>query len=764
MKKRKFILNSAILLLFCASLGSCKGVQGDNGAQGIQGETGEKGSDGVGIESISKINSEGLIDTYSILYTDGRTTTFTVTNGSQGIQGIQGEAGNDGHSPIITIGENGNWFIDGVDTTKPAQGIKGETGNGISKIEKTSIDGLVDTYTITFTNGDTTTFTVTNGSQGIQGIQGETGNDGHSPIITIGENGNWFIDGQDTTKPAQGIKGDTGNGISKIEKTSTEGLVDTYTITFTNGDTTTFTVTNGSQGIQGIQGETGNDGHSPIITIGENGNWFIDGQDTTKPAQGIKGDTGNGISKIEKTSTEGLVDTYTITFTNGDTTTFTVTNGSQGIQGIQGEAGNDGHSPIITIGENGNWFIDGQDTTKPAQGVQGETGNGISKIEKTSTDGLVDTYTITFTNGTTTTFTITNGESGKSAYEIYLKYHPEYEGTEEDWINSFSNTPRKVEITFDSDGGTSIDSQEINHGSKITKPADPVKANHNFEGWFLGDEKWVFAGYIATENMTLKAKWTETYTEGLSFSLLSNGNSYGVSVGAATEQTSIYVPSVYNGKPVKEILTDGFKNATKLTNISLPSSLTKINANAFNGCSNLAAINIPTTVTSIGNYAFAECTKITSITFSNNVTAIGTYICNGCTALKTVVIGTKISTIPTYAFNGCKNLTTITIPASVKKINSYAFYGCKAITKLNISGSTSFTTTATKFYRRNDYGVYSTTDYAQYGSDKAKTFNVTVSNASQLITLGNDHSGVFYIDGNSSNYFVWYYMQNWTRS
>lgn len=43
-----------------------------------------------------------------------------------------------------------------------------------------------------------------------------------------------------------------------------------------------------------------------------------------------KGDTGNGIASITKTSTSGLVDTYTITFTNGQTTTYEVTNGADG--------------------------------------------------------------------------------------------------------------------------------------------------------------------------------------------------------------------------------------------------------------------------------------------------------------------------------------------------------------------------------------------------------------------------------------------------
>lgn len=43
---------------------------------------------------------------------------------------------------------------------------------------------------------------------------------------------------------------------------------------------------------------------------------------------------------------------------------------------------------------------------------RGQTGNGIASIAKTATSGLVDTYTITFTNGTTTTFNVTNGADG----------------------------------------------------------------------------------------------------------------------------------------------------------------------------------------------------------------------------------------------------------------------------------------------------------------------------------------------------------------
>ena len=51
-----------------------------------------------------------------------------------------------------------------------------------------------------------------------------------------------------------------GVSIEKIEKTRSEGLVDYYTITFTNGDTYEFTITNGANGKDGKDGADGKDG------------------------------------------------------------------------------------------------------------------------------------------------------------------------------------------------------------------------------------------------------------------------------------------------------------------------------------------------------------------------------------------------------------------------------------------------------------------------------------------------------------------------
>lgn len=51
------------------------------------------------------------------------------------------------------------------------------------------------------------------------------------------------------------------------------------------------------------------------------------------------------------------------------------------------------------------------------KGADGANGNGITSIVKTSTVGLVDTYTITYDDGTTTTYDITNGQNGSKWYK-----------------------------------------------------------------------------------------------------------------------------------------------------------------------------------------------------------------------------------------------------------------------------------------------------------------------------------------------------------
>lgn len=112
----------------------------------------------------------------------------------------------------------------------------------------------------------------------------------HYPYI--GVDGFWYVWDAEAEAFEKSVKatGTPGVGISSVAKTSTSGLIDTYTITYTDGATSTFAVTNGKDG--------------------------------------------KNIAQIIKGSTVGLVDTYYIVYTGGGgMSAFTVTNGKNGTDG-----------------------------------------------------------------------------------------------------------------------------------------------------------------------------------------------------------------------------------------------------------------------------------------------------------------------------------------------------------------------------------------------------------------------------------------------
>lgn len=71
----------------------------------------------------------------------------------------------------------------------------------------------------------------------------------------------------------------------------------------------------------------------------------------------------------------------------------------------------------------------------------------------------------------------------------------------------------KYIVSFDSTGGSEVESQEIEKGEKVSKPSDPTKSGYEFVGWYLGNDEWSFVGYVVTKEITLTAKWNiNTYT------------------------------------------------------------------------------------------------------------------------------------------------------------------------------------------------------------------------------------------------------------
>ena len=92
------------------------------------------------VDKVEKTNSYGLIDEYTITYTDGTTSTFIVAN-NNGDYGINAFPGTDGYIPDVKVGDNGNFIVNGVDTGVTVEQINPQDPRSILSIEKTDTNG-----------------------------------------------------------------------------------------------------------------------------------------------------------------------------------------------------------------------------------------------------------------------------------------------------------------------------------------------------------------------------------------------------------------------------------------------------------------------------------------------------------------------------------------------------------------------------------------------------------------------------------------------
>lgn len=138
---------------------------------------------------------------------------------------------------------------------------------------------------------------------------------------------------------------------------------------------------------------------------------------------------GKAVSNIAKTGTSGLVDTYTITYNDGTTTTYTITNGK-----------------------------------------------GIASLYKTGSSGLTDVYTITYTDGTYYTFNVVNG---KPAYQSAVEGG--YTGTEAQFEADLANFGPWSQIAQQGASDSEAYANGKRSGSDVPS-TDP--AYHNNSLWY----------------------------------------------------------------------------------------------------------------------------------------------------------------------------------------------------------------------------------------------------------------------------------------
>ena len=154
------------------------------------------------------------------------------------------------------------------------------------------------------------------------------------------------------------------------------------------------------------------------------------------------------------------------------------------------------------------------------------------------------TYTATYTR-TDHKYTVTfKNEDGKVLATEQLAYGvmPEYQGetptkaNDADNSYTFAGWTPKLEavtedvtytatyaseaivansylVTFESNGGSKVESVQVSAGDKLTEPEDPERKGHSFKGWFRDEaltEEYDFESEV-NESFTLYAKWQSSF-------------------------------------------------------------------------------------------------------------------------------------------------------------------------------------------------------------------------------------------------------------
>lgn len=114
---------------------------------------------------------------------------------------------------------------------------------------------------------------------------------------------------------------------------------------------------------------------------------------------------------------------------------------------------------------------------------------------------------------------------------------------------------------------------------------------------------------------------------------------------------------------------------------------------SFRGCSKLTDITIPESITYIGKEAFSFTPWLKARQAENPLVIVNHIVVDGQTCTGDVVIPDGVTDIANYAFSSdfglvtaCSTqMTSVTIPDSVTRIGSSAFSGCKGLRRVKLS-------------------------------------------------------------------------------
>lgn len=262
------------------------------------------------------------------------------------------------------------------------------------------------------------------------------------------------------------------------------------------------------------------------------------------------------------------------------------------------------------------------------------------------------------------------------------------------WV---AKLPSFFTVTFEVNGGTSIDPIRIQPGSTLSLPTDPIKIGFFFDSWytdieltneFLPDASFIF------EDITLYAKW-DSYFDLVRYPNEDFYTIRGFSNAYSPTSPVLIIPSEIDGIKVGRISFEAFNNskASNITELVFEedSSLVEIGDEAFSGLSNLTKIELPNQLQTIGYKAFYN-NSLQEITLPSSLKTLGGYAFSDNKLNKVVFMGDVIEMIGNSAFSDNENLYDIKFPNEVNQLGLSVMYNTKWLssTEIAIIGTTVF--------------------------------------------------------------------------
>lgn len=144
---------------------------------------------------------------------------------------------------------------------------------------------------------------------------------------------------------------------------------------------------------------------------------------------------------------------------------------------------------------------------------------------------------------------------------------------------------------------------------------------------------------------------------------------------------NVVIPKEIDGVAVEHIGSYAFDEKSFLENVTIPEGIKTIGERAFADTS-LKEISLPSSLSKIEKSAFTENSKLVKVIISDNVREIPENTFAYCDGLKELKLPGKLEKIDKGAFKSCKALEKISIPGQVREIDKSAFKDCKKLTSI----------------------------------------------------------------------------------